>query len=204
MKITQFISEHDSDTRRNNWTAEVIADGRTWMVKGVTSLLGTHTIGQIKPKDNPAGGLHYASQLAKLIREFVYDNINIHLQTRVIGTVYGPAEPEQPVIGLETRAVLAAIIEELGDGFFDRELDAADDTEDRTALDKTVAYAKASGFADAQEMVMNKLRELTASRDRVDVIIAERQRKEQDTKFVEFDLVLNNLGGKPFNLKESK
>lgn len=204
MKIVKFHTDFDGDGEaHDSWMAEVVADGRIWMAEGFTNALGAHSIGRIKPKDNKGIGLHWGSQLAKLIREFVKANLDVHLQKQIIGELYGQSEPDQPVIGLETRAVLAAILEELGDQFFEKELEAADDTGEKTSLETTVAHAEARGFAAAQDAVMDKLRELTSRRDHVEMLLKERQVMEKHDKFVELDVLLNSLGGKPFNLKET-
>lgn len=204
MKIVKFHTDFDGDGEaHDSWMAEVVADGRIWLAEGITNAVGVHKVGPIKPKDNKGIGLHWGSQLAKLIREFVTANLDVHLQKQVIGEVYGEHEADQPVIGLEARAILASILEELGDQFFEKELEAADDTGEKTSLEMTVAHAEARGFAAAQDAVMDQLRSITASRDRVELLLKERQAQEKHDKFVELDVLLNSLGGKPFNLKET-
>lgn len=199
MKITKFVPEYDSETRRNNWSMEVVADGRTWTLKGCTTPDGTHSFGVTRAKDNLPYGVHYASQMAREIREFVIETLDADLLMRerlLTPTDVSASEPEyqHPILTLETRAVLAHLVEELQAEFFTREAEAREAHYEMTSLEATTEYAAARGFESAIEYLMQELQSITGSKEQVDDITSKRRVCELDPRFREFDLVLDAIG----------
>ncbi|WP_313549004.1 hypothetical protein [Corynebacterium sp.] len=198
MKITKFVPEYDSETRRNNWSMEVVADGRTWTLKGCTTQDGTHSFGVTRAKDNLPYGVHYASQMAREIREFVIETLDADLLMRerlLTPTDVSASEPEcqHPILTLETRAVLAHLVEELQAEFFTRETEAREGYYEMTHLEATSQYAAARGFEAAIDYLMNEFRTVTASKKRLEEVVSKRRVCELDPNFCDIDLVLNSL-----------
>ena len=202
MKVTKFVPQYDSETRRNNWSMEVVADGRVWMVKGCTTHDGRHTVGQMQSKDNRPYGIHYESQLAKQIREFVIEQLDAEIarldnifQRVAMRDTRAKDEPpyQHPVVSMETRAVLGHIVEELQAEFFTRETEAREGHYELTHLEATSQYAAARGFEAAIDYLMNEFRTITASKKRLEEVVSKRRVCELDPNFREIDLVLNSL-----------
>lgn len=202
MKATKFVPQYDSETKRNNWSMEVVADGRIWTVKGCTTQNGQHTVGQVQSKDNRPYGIHYESQLAKQIREFVIkqleleiDRLNNIFQRVAYGGKKAENEPpyQHPVVSMETRAVIGHIVEELQAEFFTRETEAREGHCAMTHLEATSQYAAARGFEAAIDYLMNEFQTITASKKRLEEVVSKRRVCELDPNFREVDLVLNSL-----------
>ncbi|WP_313546476.1 hypothetical protein [Corynebacterium sp.] len=204
MKITNFASILDMDAKRNQWTMEVVADGRLWLVKGSTGQDGAHTIGVVKPKTDESLGIHMGSQLSKDVREFVEQNINTYLGQPLFTQPYTWPKAVVPKLNLETRAVLGHLIEELQAEFFVREADARHGHTEKTSLDLSTEYASARGFEAAIDHLLEQLATIASSRESVAKLVRQRENYENSSDFTEFDAVLRASAGKDSFLEGSR
>lgn len=158
MKVTKFQDLFDCETCLNQWSMEIVADGRTWLVKGCTTVEGEHTIGSLRAKNNEEYGAHYSSVLAEEIREFVLGYCDLHW-----AGIQEPSTNLELALELETRAILWTVLDELGNVFHDKEIEAANTAGDSKDFKATKEYAFARGVEHAVSVVVEQVSDLVAN-----------------------------------------
>lgn len=194
MKIHKFHSEYSAERNQNDWSLEVVADGRIWVVKGCSRVEGGHTIGQLRAKDNAGYGSHESSQLAKQVREFVLEEMERRFPAAPQETA--PVVPEVPevesVLSIETRAVVAEIIEDILYEIFNLEQLTVTDNPELTSLERTIKGALIDGFDKAINCALEAV-ETFNDEIGLENLVRKREHSEKQLMFYKTDLVLCSI-----------
>lgn len=139
------IERVDFQPGQSVWVVDIVANGRVWFAQVEVRETLSH-VTRVWSKSEPGYTLPPTSEVARAVTLAALDAVREPAfgKDPLAGAVEGG-------LGLETRAVLAAVVEQLGDEHHDREIQAA--ASPSTAMERVIATLGAEAMEKAIDVV---------------------------------------------------